>query len=125
MKCVCRIIWDIRHKSSLLMPRLMHPYRRLYLYLKRLPKWMSSMKRAKDDRLIASYQPLATRMRPTALDEFIGQSHLLGAGKPLRRAIEQGILHSMILWGPPGTGKTTLAQLMADKTHARFERLSA
>src|SRR5690349_3948494 len=72
-----------------------------------------------------SFQPLATRMRPTSLDEFVGQAHLLGPGKPLRRAIEQGILHSMILWGPPGTGKTTLAQLMALKTHARFVRLSA
>lgn len=71
------------------------------------------------------FQPLATRMRPQSLDEFIGQSHLLGKGKPLRRAIEQGILHSMILWGPPGTGKTTLAQLMVQKTAARFERLSA
>lgn len=72
-----------------------------------------------------SFQPLATRMRPTSLDEFVGQSHLFGPGKPLRRAIEQGILHSMILWGPPGTGKTTLAQLMAQKNQARFERLSA
>lgn len=72
-----------------------------------------------------SFQPLATRMRPTSLDEFVGQSHLLSSGKPLRRAIEQGVLHSMILWGPPGTGKTTLARLMADKTHARFEKLSA
>src|SRR5580704_13186748 len=72
-----------------------------------------------------TFQPLATRMRPRSLDEFIGQPHLLSLGKPLRRAIEQGILHSMILWGPPGTGKTTLAQIMADKTHARFERLSA
>ncbi len=71
------------------------------------------------------FQPLATRMRPISLEEFVGQSHVLGQGKPLRRAIEQGILHSMILWGPPGTGKTTLAQLMAAKTHARFERLSA
>ena len=79
----------------------------------------------KNDRIVESYQPLATRMRPRALDEFIGQAHLLAPGKPLRRAIEQGILHSMILWGPPGTGKTTLAQLMAAKTHARFERLSA
>jgi putative ATPase len=73
----------------------------------------------------ASFQPLSTRMRPRILDEFVGQSHLFAEGKPLRRAIEQGILHSMILWGPPGTGKTTLAQLMANKTHARFERLSA
>ncbi|MDP3560479.1 MAG: replication-associated recombination protein A [Legionellaceae bacterium] len=71
------------------------------------------------------YQPLATRMRPISLEEFIGQTHLLGPGKPLRHAIEKGILHSMILWGPPGTGKTTLAQLMAEHAHARFERLSA
>lgn len=80
------------------------------------------MKHAKEDN---AFQPLATRMRPHSIDEFIGQSHLLAKGKPLRLAIEQGILHSMILWGPPGTGKTTLAHLMADKTHARFERLSA
>lgn len=72
-----------------------------------------------------AFEPLATRMRPTSLEEYIGQNHLLSIGKPLRRAIEQGILHSMILWGPPGTGKTTLAQLMADKTNARFIRLSA
>lgn len=71
------------------------------------------------------YQPLATRMRPKSLHEFVGQGHLLGPGKPLRHAIEKGLLHSMILWGPPGTGKTTLAQLMAHQAHARFERLSA
>lgn len=74
---------------------------------------------------VDSYQPLATRMRPASIDEFVGQLHLLGQGKPLRRAIDQGILHSMILWGPPGTGKTTLAQLMALKAQARFVRLSA
>lgn len=71
------------------------------------------------------YQPLAARMRPATLDQLFGQTHLLGANKPLRKALEHGILHSMILWGPPGTGKTTLAQLMANQTSARFERLSA
>ena len=72
-----------------------------------------------------SFQPLAARMRPRSLSEYIGQGHLLGEGKPLRRAIEQGILHSMILWGPPGTGKTTLAELMAKTANARFEKISA
>lgn len=72
-----------------------------------------------------AYQPLSTRMRPKSLKDYIGQSHLLAPHKPLRNAIEKGILHSMILWGPPGTGKTTLAQLMAAHTQAHFERLSA
>ena len=72
-----------------------------------------------------NFQPLAARLRPLTIDEFVGQSHILGEGKPLRKAIEQGILHSMILWGPPGTGKTTLARLMAERVHARFEKLSA
>ena len=58
--------------------------------------------------------PLAERLRPKTLDEVIGQQHLLGPGKPLRSAFESGRLHSMILWGPPGVGKTTLARLMAD-----------
>lgn len=71
------------------------------------------------------FQPLAARLRPSSLDEFIGQTHLLGMGKPLRKAIEQGVLHSMILWGPPGTGKTTLARLMAKRVNARFEKISA
>jgi putative ATPase len=71
------------------------------------------------------FQPLAARMRPLVLAEFVGQTHLLGANKPLRKALEQGVLHSMIFWGPPGTGKTTLAQLMAQQAHARFEKLSA
>lgn len=74
---------------------------------------------------LETFQPLATRMRPRTIDEYIGQSHLLQPGKPLRRAISQGLLHSMILWGPPGTGKTTLAQIMAANAQARFERLSA
>jgi putative ATPase len=72
-----------------------------------------------------TYQPLAARMRPTNLDEFVGQQHLLGPNKPLRKAIEQGLLHSMILWGPPGTGKTTLARLMASQSNANFVKLSA
>src|SRR3989338_1705593 len=72
-----------------------------------------------------SFKPLATQMRPQSLDTFVGQAHLLSEKKPLRCAIEQGILHSMILWGPPGSGKTTLAQLMADQTQAHFEKLSA
>jgi len=75
--------------------------------------------------LIDRHQPLATRMRPTSLDEFMGQTHLLGEGKPLRQAIDKGLLHSMIFWGPPGTGKTTLAQLISHQANARFERLSA
>ncbi len=76
-------------------------------------------------KLDGEFQPLAARLRPASLDEFAGQTHLLGHGKPLRKAIEQGALHSMILWGPPGTGKTTLARLMAEQAHARFEKISA
>jgi putative ATPase len=71
------------------------------------------------------YQPLAARMRPRNLDDYIGQEHLLAAGKPLREAIVRGQLHSMILWGPPGVGKTSLAKLFAEQAHARFESLSA
>jgi putative ATPase len=70
-------------------------------------------------------RPLADCMRPRSLDEFVGQSHVLGAGKPLRQAIEGGQLHSMILWGPPGTGKTTLARLIAQRADANFIALSA
>jgi putative ATPase len=70
-------------------------------------------------------RPLADRMRPAALDEFVGQSHLFDAGKPLRRMLEGGHLHSMILWGPPGTGKTTLARLVAQTCDAQFIALSA
>jgi putative ATPase len=70
-------------------------------------------------------RPLADRMRPESLDEFVGQEHLLAKGKPLRAAIEAGQLHSMILWGPPGTGKTTLARLIARRSGAQFIALSA
>ena len=69
--------------------------------------------------------PLAERMRPQTLDEFIGQEDLLGAGRPLRRAIEGDRLQSIILWGPPGTGKTTLARVIARVTRARFVAFSA
>ncbi len=73
----------------------------------------------------AADRPLADRMRPTSLDEFAGQRHLLDEGKPLLRAIAQGRAHSMIFWGPPGTGKTTLARLIARTTESHFIALSA
>ncbi|MFQ6006308.1 MAG: replication-associated recombination protein A [Woeseia sp.] len=70
-------------------------------------------------------RPLADRMRPSRIEDFFGQSHLLAPGKPLRRALEQGKAHSMIFWGPPGTGKTTLAHLIAETTASRFIAFSA
>jgi len=73
----------------------------------------------------AAYQPLASRLRPLSLDEYVGQQHILGPGKPLREAIERGQLHSMVLWGPPGVGKTTLARMLAEHAEARFLSLSA
>lgn len=70
-------------------------------------------------------QPLAARLRPANLDQYVGQHHLVGPGKPLRQAAERGQLHSMILWGPPGTGKTTLALILAQAVDAEFITLSA
>ncbi len=73
----------------------------------------------------SDFRPLAARMRPRTVEEYIGQQHILGEGKPLRRALEAGHLHSMILWGPPGTGKTTLAEVAANYANAEVERVSA
>ncbi|WP_372597527.1 replication-associated recombination protein A [Amphritea sp.] len=78
-----------------------------------------------DDQQSPAYEPLAARMRPRSLEEYCGQQHLLGPGKPLRKALEQGSVHSMILWGPPGVGKTTLARLLAHQVDAHFIILSA
>src|SRR5579863_1036101 len=69
--------------------------------------------------------PLADRMRPETIEEYVGQLHILGPGKPLRRQIERDELGSMILWGPPGSGKTTLATIVARKTRSDFLRFSA
>src|SRR5947207_40938 len=70
----------------------------------------------------ARHEPLAARMRPRDLDEFVGQSHLLGPGQLLRRAIEADRIQSLIFYGPPGTGKTSLAQIIANQTRSHFER---
>src|SRR6187402_1680926 len=72
-----------------------------------------------------SAAPLAERIRPRSFDELVGQEELLAPGKPLREAIERDLLQSIILWGPPGTGKTTLARIIADSTKARFVSFSA
>ena len=71
------------------------------------------------------YQPLAARLRPATLEDYAGQGHVLASGKPLRQAIDSGQLHSMIFWGPPGVGKTTLARIAAERANAHFLQLSA
>ena len=73
----------------------------------------------------AADSPLADQLRPKALDEVIGQRHLLGPDGTLRRMISSGRLGSLILWGPPGTGKTTIARLLADAVGYRFKQISA
>src|SRR5437762_10040715 len=80
---------------------------------------------AADADVPAANQPLAERMRPRTLDEFIGQEKLLGSGKPLRLQIESDNIGSMLFWGPPGCGKTTLARLIARLTQAEFVSFSA
>ena len=82
---------------------------------------MSDLFQARDD----SHKPLAARLRPDRLEYYVGQAHLVGEGRPLRLALDKGQLHSMILWGPPGTGKTTLALLLAQHVNAEFVTLSA
>src|SRR4030042_3568283 len=79
----------------------------------------------KAEKAMAGLAPLAERMRPRDLDEFVGQEHILGKGRVLRKAIEKGDLFSLILWGPPGSGKTTLARIIAARTKARFVSFSA
>ena len=86
---------------------------------------MSSLPLPLDTPAAPEGAPLAERLRPGTLAEVIGQQHLLGPGKPLRAAFQSGRLHSMILWGPPGVGKTTLARLMADAFDAQFIAISA
>jgi putative ATPase len=73
----------------------------------------------------AAGTPLAERMRPHTLDEVVGQDAILAPGRPLREAIERDLLQSIILWGPPGTGKTTLARVIAEMTQAHFVPFSA
>src|SRR5690606_30151086 len=97
-------------------------------YLWRMPRRSAPPTTTNDDLLAAdnaALRPLAERMRPRNLDEMVGQRRLLAPGSALRRAIESGRVHSMILWGPPGCGKTTLALLLAQYADAEFRAISA
>jgi putative ATPase len=86
---------------------------------------MSSLMNSDLFQQTAAYQPLAAKMRPRTIEQYTGQQHILGLGKPLREAIDHDQLHSMVLWGPPGVGKTSLAKLMAELCKAHFITLSA
>ena len=97
----------------------------LSLDLPEHPDRRAHAKPGADDSAAASQAPLAERLRPRTLDEVVGQDHLLGPGQPVRVAFESGQPHSMILWGPPGVGKTTLARLMAHAFDAQFLAISA
>ena len=79
----------------------------------------------KAEELRGQEAPLATRMRPASFHEFVGQEHLIGEGRVLRKAIEAGRLPSIVLWGPPGSGKTTLAYVIANTTNSHFSPVSA
>src|SRR5918996_2872651 len=91
----------------------------------RQPKPPQQAQQALDLSGSGAHSPLAARMRPRSLEEFVGQEHLVGERGALRRMIERGHLSSMILWGPPGSGKTTLARLLAEVIDAPFSTLSA
>src|SRR4029079_15529192 len=90
-----------------------------------MPKAQKTLFDEQRDETLQSQAPLAARMRPRSLDEFVGQEQIVGEGRLLRRAIASDTLFSIILWGPPGTGKTTLALIIAETTNAHFEPLSA
>jgi len=91
----------------------------------RMPKAQKTLFDAQRDESLQRQAPLAARMRPHSLEEFVGQEQLVGEGRLLRRAIVGDTLFSIILWGPPGSGKTTLARIIAESTNAHFEQLSA
>lgn len=79
----------------------------------------------REEEELKKHGPLAVRLRPRTLDGFVGQTHLVGEGKPLRRLVESDVLSSLLFYGPPGTGKTTLAEIIAEKTNAAFVRVNA